>query len=101
MRQVLKQNSNIVEKILRDSQGNLVRVTFCIYEYEGRVKARVVKVEKFNNACLKTPTLVLSGFVSKKSQPVLGNNVSKIVSPYFSTSILFKTGSKPRAPTIS
>ncbi len=89
-----------VEKIVRDAQGRLVRATFCVYECEGRIKARLVDaifIEE--NLQLSGETLKLAVFaknLNTEYKKVLNKRVS---SPYFSLNQLYFLGSKPRAPS--
>ncbi len=109
MRQITPAKSNIVEKILRDGSGRLVRATFCVYECGGRMKARLVSAVYLDEnisirSSAKTP---LKNYTTLLTSPrtVLGGYKeivfeSKTVSPYFNKNTLYSFGSKPRAPTV-
>ena len=43
--QISLSKSSLIEKIVRDRQGRLVRATFCVYQNGYRVKARLVSVQ--------------------------------------------------------
>jgi len=88
-----------IEKILRDENGHLVRATFCIYEEAGRIKARLLHaVIIADESIIKNSTLSLPGF-SKKDTFSCVAVCNSITSPYISSSLLYFSGSKPRAPT--
>ncbi len=105
--QIIQSKSNFVEKIFRDKAGRLVRAEFCVYENEGRIKARLVNFKYLDE------TTQISGKISGKTNFLqLGHGVSKslefgflykksFVSPYFTFETLNFIGSKPRAPTFS
>ena len=96
--QIIESNSKIVEKVLRDKEGRLVRASFQIYEVAGRVKARLIDFTYIET--LKGAVLSLSSLIKPKIVR-LGSQASKLrfVSPYFTTDTLTFSGSKPRAPT--
>jgi hypothetical protein len=93
-------HQKFVEEVWRDAQGRLARVTFFVYEHEGRMKARVIKVvyleeERFE----KKDIPALAGNVAgSKPEADISLGESDIVSPYFDTEFLYTIGSKPRAP---
>ena len=91
---------NIVERILRDKDGRLVLATFCVYEIDGRIKARLVNAVFLEEApAIENKVLTLSGFSSKIASTFLDFIQKAIVSPYFNNNLLYFSGSKPRAPT--
>ena len=95
--QIIESNSKIVEKVLRDKEGRLVRASFQIYEVAGRVKARLIYFTYIET--LKGAVLSLSNFIKPKIVQ-LGHSVSKLwTNPFVSFEILNLCGSKPRAPT--
>lgn len=100
--QIIQSKQNIVEKILRDKEGRLVCAKFCIYEYGGRVKARLVDFKYLDEpAQIKGVVFSLIGSVaSKASQLRHGVSKLRVVSPYFTFETLNFIGSKPRAPTL-
>lgn len=89
--------SQTFERIIRDANGRLGRATFCVYENDGRLKARLVKFEYINE--LGGKTLTLSGFVAAKSVPIELKILRSIISPYFYFNTIFYSGTKPRATT--
>ena len=98
--QIIQSKGNIVEKVIRDKAGNLVRAKFFVFESAGRVKARLLEftyIEEVKSLAGK----ILSLSVFKKSKVSLtkffnGNSVSK---SFLTNDILAFSGSKPRAPT--
>ena len=100
--QIVSSKQNIIEKIIRDKEGRLVRATFCVYENGGRIKAKLVDYVYITAGAICGKVLSLGGNMSRTvlDTKSLSFN-SKIVSPFFSLdSLLYSTGSKPRAPTI-
>jgi hypothetical protein len=89
---------NFVEKILRNADGQLVRVTFALYEHEGRIKARVVEAVVLEEAqAAHVPALI-----GRAPAPVSSSQVSSrggIISPFVVSNPLYVSGSQPRAPT--
>jgi hypothetical protein len=99
--QIIPSNQKIVEKILHDKNGRLVRATFCVYEYAGHIKARLVDFKYINELVSAGKKIfALAGFVKEEIKNEI-IPIGKIVSPYFSLNTLYFFGSKPRAPTIS
>jgi hypothetical protein len=100
MKQVGYVKGNIVEKILRDKEGKLVRAQFCIYEDHGRIKARLIEAIYIEEQpLLSGQTLSLSGY--KNIKLTWSEVIPKIasLSPFFTKETLYFSGSKPRAPT--
>ncbi len=98
--QLIQSQFSLVEKILRDKDGRLARATFCVYENEGRMKARLVDFVYITEEVLKNVVFVLSGFTKAKLAPRKDLGKKAIASPYFVSDILYSSGSKPRAPTL-
>ena len=101
----MKQNAltkgNFIEKIVRNQDGRLVRATFCLYEYNGRLKARVVSfVYLEEKAEIAQNHLVLCGLCVENTFNTAISFERPVASPYFNKNILYSSGSKPRAPTI-
>lgn len=94
--QITRSQQNIVEKILRDKEGRLVRARFSVYENAGRIKARLLDFTYIE--ALKGTVLSLSNFIKAKTDEVFRIFETSYVSPLFSLTLNF-TGSKPRAPT--
>ncbi len=92
---------NIIEKVLRDKEGRLVRARFCVYERNGRIKAQLLDfVYIVEQVLLGTAQFVLQGIVAAKT--ALSYTFKKIVSESFNTEeSLYFIGSKPRAPTFA
>ena len=97
--QIVKSQNNIVEKVLRDKEGRLVRARFAIYENAGRIKARLVDFVYIDVKELAGKVLSLVGFSNKVSTK-LNSFYKSVVSPFVYSEILYFSGSKPRAPTI-
>lgn len=98
--QIIPSNQTVVERILHDKNGRLVRATFCVYECAGHIKARLVDFKYINELVSGSKKIfALAGFVKKEIR-METVSVGKIISPYFSLNALFLSGSKPRAPTI-
>lgn len=95
--QIIQSQSNIVEKVLRDKEGRLVRARFQVYEVAGRVKARLLDFSYIES--LKGTVLSLSNYINKKAVCFVQSFNKTFVSPFFPTKALAFTGSKPRAPT--
>jgi len=92
--------SNLIEKILCDKNGRLVRATFCVYECGGRMKAKLVDVVYLDqNVTIENKIPILSGFCGVKSFGAEIIFEKGIVSPYTDFNLLYSSGSKPRAPT--
>lgn len=96
--QIIQSKSNIVEKILRDKEGRLVRARFQVYEVAGRVKARLIDFTYIE--ALKNAIFSLSGFIQKESAQFVQAFDKTFISPFFPTTALAFSGSKPRAPTL-
>jgi hypothetical protein len=97
--QLTSQHGNFVEQILRDAQGQLVRVTFYVYQSGDRVRARVVKAVVLEAATFKARILALGGKVAEKVASLQTHFTHSIVSMYFNFFSIYLSGSKPRAPT--
>jgi hypothetical protein len=97
--QITRPRGEYVEKIIRDANGQLVRVSFCVYEKNGHIKARLLNVVYVEEKSIADKTILLnfSSPGEEKYQEVVFEN--KIVSPYFNKNLLYFSGSKPRAPT--
>ncbi len=96
--QIVHSKGNIVEKVLRDREGRLVRARFYVYENAGRMKARLVDFSIIET--LKGVVATLVGFVKERiSQPVIFFKKS-FIAIFVQGETLYFTGSKPRAPTL-
>ncbi len=94
--QIVQNKNQVIEKILRDKEGRLVRATFAVFEQNGRIKARLLHAVAIVEEVVET-LFLSAGFSSKKVYSKL-LSYEAIVSPYFN-SVLYFSGSKPRAPT--
>ena len=98
--QLKPSQSNIVEKVLRNSDGRLVCATFCVYENGSHIKARLLKVVFLDElVALSNKPFSLTGFSSHILFSIFYSQSSSYKSPYFNKNILDFSGSKPRAPT--
>jgi len=98
--QITRPRGEYVEKIVRDGNGRLVRLSFCVYENGGHVKARLLNAIYLpENQKIENEVLSLGGLTQAKTFPVEILHGEKITSPYFSSNLLNFLGSKPRAPT--
>ncbi len=65
--QIIQSQQNIVERVIRDKEGRLVRARFAIYESAGRIKARLIDfVYLTEQALLNGVTFALHGFSKAK-----------------------------------
>lgn len=95
--QIIQSQSNIVEKVLRDKEGRLVRARFQVYEVAGRIKARLIDFTIIQS--LKGSVLSLSNYINEKTARFVQSFDKTFISPFFPTKALAFSGSKPRAPT--
>ena len=94
--QLTPRREQTIEKIIRDADGRLVKATFCVYEQGGRIKARLIEAVVLDEIKNQTLSLGTRSKISKYVQTILQ---TKVVSPYFNTSLIYALGSRPRAPT--
>ncbi len=100
MTQVVKSQGSIVEKVLRDKEGKLIRARFFVYENGGRIKARLLDfVYVAEQALLSSANFLLSA-VTKTKSIVSRVFVSSLEPRTYNLTTIFSLGSKPRAPTI-
>jgi hypothetical protein len=90
--------AQLVEKMITSEDGIVFKAFFLVYEEEGRVKARLVRavpVSKKQNAVVfaLTGDVLHTPCIEIKSDTA----IDQIISPY--SSLLYFSGSKPRAPT--
>ena len=99
--QITHPRGNFIEKILRDSSGKLFRATFCVYECEGHIKARLLHADYIveKNPQQQNKVDFLDGLKKKEVYSSIPSFTNKIVSPFIYSNILNYSGSKPRAPT--
>lgn len=95
--QIINSNGSVIEKIIRDKNGNLVRAKFFVYENAGRIKARLIEAIIIHT--LKGATQALSGFAKERINYVVNYSREVFKSSYFNKENLYFSGSKPRAPT--
>lgn len=98
--QVIKSQSNIVERVLRDKEGKLIRARFFVYENGGRIKARLLDfVYLADQLLLKGKELLLS-IVSKTSTTVSNFFVLRVTTRNYKLATVYAIGSKPRGPNL-
>lgn len=98
--QLTHPRGKFVENIVRDSSGRLARVCFCVYEENGKIKARLLNVSyivQTVHGCEKILKLSAPAERAKVNQNIYFG--SKIISSYYNFFSLYISGSKPRAPT--
>lgn len=99
-KQIIQSNSNIVEKVLRDKDGKLIRARFFVYENNGRIKARLLDFVYLADQILLTGNQILLSIASK-AKFIFSKIFSILLSPnHYQLATVFSLGSKPRAPTI-
>ena len=99
--QIVRSQQNIIEKVLRDKEGRLVRARFVVYENAGRVKARLIDVRYIDERDIENNSeLLLVGIKKEKilSIEFFGSNLVSYFLPQIS---IYSIGSKPRAPTFA
>jgi hypothetical protein len=96
---IIQSKGNIVEKVIRDKDGKLIRARFFVFESHGRIKARLLDfVYLAEQALISGANFLLSGIVKAKQifeKVIFSTSYS---SPFTKTNLYF-FGSKPRAPT--
>lgn len=97
--QITRPRGEYVEKIVRDTNGRLVRLSFCVYENGGHIKARLLNAVCIEEHTLQNKTLILPSLKSTKKYGTKVFKSSKTVSPYFNLNLLNFLVAKPRAPT--
>lgn len=99
--QIAKSQGNIVEKVLRDKEGKLIRARFFVYENGGRIKARLLDFVYLAEQTLLNGANFLLSTVSKTKAIVSKLSVvNNYTSPFTILNIIYFSGSKPRAPTL-
>lgn len=97
--QITTPRGNFIEKVFRDTEGRLVRATFCVYEEAGRVKARLLNFVYIDDSLQNKEVLCLEIANTNFDFDVEEEVDHKILSPYFDLNLLTFLGSKPRAPS--
>ncbi|MBA3733031.1 hypothetical protein H0W91_01510 [Patescibacteria group bacterium] len=100
--QITPHNGQIVEKIMRDKQGRLVRAKFFIYESAGRLKARLIdftySVELVSLAAAQALLLFYNKIKSKLANLFAKQELAFV--PINTDNDIDHSGTKPRAPTL-
>ncbi len=102
---IVQPKARIVEKIVRNKDGNFVRAYFLVAEFEGKIFWKLIKVEEPPRGVLKsaerTPLkglLLLPIFRSPKTYKLKNFSTSQLIpSPYFLKT--FFTSQMTRAPS--
>jgi hypothetical protein len=97
---LIKSQSNIVEKVLRDKDGKLIRARFFVYENGGRIKARLLDFVYLTEQALLNGTKLLLSASSKSLEKVFKLFRHFFYSIFIIRYSIFNLGSKPRAPTL-
>lgn len=90
----------IVEKVIANADGVLFRVWFAVSNENGRIVATPIKAVKLGSVSENEIKIALPCAKTKGvcNFATVKTFVDRIVSPY--SSLLFVSGSKPRAPTL-
>lgn len=96
--QIIQSKSNIVERVLRDKEGRLLRARFQVYEVAGRIKARLLDFTYIES--LKGAVLSLTDFIKENVKQLTQDFSKAFISPHFAFETIYSCGSKPRAPTL-
>lgn len=98
--QLSQPRGKIIEKVLQNPDGQMVRAVFCVYETEGRVKARLLHSTVIGIESQKPEILTLGGSIFSYTPESRVIFYTPIVSPFVDSNSIYFSGSKPRAPTI-
>jgi len=100
MTQVTKSQGNIVEKVLRDKEGKLIRARFFVYLEGSRVKARLLDfVYLTEQILLKGKELLLS--IASNTETAVSNFLKTLyTSKKYKLATVYVLGSKPRGPNL-
>jgi hypothetical protein len=96
-----RSQSNIVEKVIRDKDGKLIRARFFVYENGGRIKARLLDFVYLTEQVLLSSANFLLSVISKTKAIVTKfSSVKTYTTPFTTLNTIYFSGSKPRAPTL-
>ncbi len=98
MTQVTKSQVNIVEKVLRDKEGKLIRARFFVYLEGSRVKARLLDFVYLTEQLLLKGRDLLLSIVSKTETTIFNFVKTLFVSKKYKLATVYALGSKPRGP---
>ena len=99
--QITRPIGDFIEKIVRDGNGRLVRLSFCVYQNGEHFRARLLNATYLQeNRKIENKIMTLGGSTRVKTFSAEILHRDKITSPYFNSNLLNFLGSKPRAPTI-
>lgn len=99
--QVIKSQGNIVEKVLRDREGKIIRARFFVYENGGRIKARLLDfVYLAEQVLIQSANFLLSTVSKTKTLITKFSSVKVFTTPFTILNTIYFSGSKPRAPTL-
>jgi len=97
MQIINSQQNNVVEKVLRDKDGRLVRARFAVYLQAGRVKARLLSFTYIQT--IKAAVHAVVGTIKKEIEKILNFFDIDFPTPKLAFQKIHVNGSKPRAPT--
>ncbi len=96
---LVQSKSNIIEKVLRDKEGRLVRASFQVYENAGRLKARLLDFVYIDIPQIAGKILSIASAIKEA--------ILKVEFSYEAPAFVFvksknleSSGTKPRAPTL-
>lgn len=96
-----RSQSNIVEKVLRDKEGKLIRARFFVYVDGGRIKARLLDfVYLAEQVLLQSANFLLSVASKTKAIVTKFSSVKTYTNHFTILNTIYFSGSKPRAPTL-
>lgn len=99
MKQIIHSKGNIVEKVLRDKEGKLIRARFFVYLEGSRVKARLLDFVYLTEQLLLKGKELLLSIAKTIENSVLAFFEFSFTTSHYKLATIFSIGSKPRAPT--
>ena len=100
--QIIQSKGNIVEKVIRDKDGRLIRARFFVFESNGRIRARLIDFVYLTEQALISCANFLLSVAIKIKQIWKNSHFSKsFTSPFNTLNNIYSSGSKPRAPTFA
>ncbi len=98
---ITRSQGNIVEKVLRDKEGKLIRARFFVYENGGRIKARLLDfVYLAEQTLIQSANFLLSTLSKNKAIVTKFSSAKTYTTPFSILDVISFSGSKPRAPTL-
>ncbi len=91
--------AQVIEKMITSEEGIVFKAVFLVYEEAGKMKARLVRVTPVAKKAQEIIFALTGDIQTSPAIEIVSEIAEKhIVSPY--SSVLYFTGSKPRAPTL-